>query len=79
MNLILLLICLDYFLIIIIFLDLILLTIILWLIIFSILSLNASGYIYGLLILAVAAADTAVGLGLFIIYYKATGITFLKF
>lgn len=40
--------------------------------------ININGYSFALLTLGVAAADTAVGLGLFIIYYKATGEISIK-
>lgn len=36
-----------------------------------------TNYGYTLLILSLAAADTAVGLGLFVCFYKITGITTL--
>ena len=55
-----------------VFLDLLLLANVLIFIIVTILTLNPIGYISALVILGVAAADTAVGLGLFILYFKST-------
>ena len=39
-------------------------------IMYTILTQNAIGYSYALILLGVAAADTAVGLGLFILFFK---------
>jgi NADH:ubiquinone oxidoreductase subunit K len=41
-------------------------------IVYTILTGNSIGYSHALLILGIAAADTAVGLGLFLVYHKAT-------
>lgn len=71
-NLLLLMLALDHFIIALVFLDLLLLTSILLFIIYTVLTNQAIGYSYALIILGVAAADTAVGLGLFILFFKTT-------
>jgi NADH:ubiquinone oxidoreductase subunit K len=63
---------LDHFIILLVFLDLLLLTSLLVFVIFSVLTHRTVGYNYALLVFGIAAADTAVGLGLFILYYKTT-------
>ena len=73
LSLFMLLLVLEYLLIALIFLDLLLLTNILLLVCYTIFTGNPVGYCYGLLLIGVAAADTAVGLGLFIMFFKATG------
>jgi NADH:ubiquinone oxidoreductase subunit K len=65
----------EHFLIVLIFLDLLLLINILMLVFYTSLFGDSLGYIYALLLLGVAATDTALGLGLFILYFKATGKT----
>ena len=72
LTLILLLISMDHFIIILIFLDLLLLINILLFIVGTTLTENSVGYNYALIILGLAASDTAVALGLVIIYFKAT-------
>jgi NADH-quinone oxidoreductase subunit K len=72
LNLVLLLASLDHFILVLIFLDLLLLTNAFMFIVYTILTGNSIGYSYALLILGIAAADTAVGLGLFLVYHKAT-------
>lgn len=72
----LLVVAIKHFILVLIFLDLLLLAnIMLFIGIGTLIGFEivALGYNYALLILAVAAADTAVGLGLCILYYKATG------
>lgn len=73
LNIVLLIASFEHFLIIIIFLDLLLLSNILMLIFYTVIFKDSLGYIYALLLLGVAATDTALGLGLFILYFKATG------
>jgi NADH:ubiquinone oxidoreductase subunit K len=58
-----------------IFLDILLLTSILMLVVYSLSSEQTVGYNYALLLLGVAAADTAVGLGLFMLFYKTKRVT----
>jgi NADH:ubiquinone oxidoreductase subunit K len=72
-NLLLLIAALDHFILALIFLDLLLLTNILLFILYTIVFYNGIGYDYALLILGIAAADTSVGLGLCILYFKASG------
>jgi len=72
LNLVLLLASLDHFILVLIFLDLLLLTNVFMFIVYTILTGNSIGYSYALLVLGIAAADTAVGLGLFLVYHKAT-------
>ena len=62
----------SHFIILLIFLDLIILINIILLVSFTVISHSNLGFIYGILILGVAAADTAVGLGLFILFFKTT-------
>jgi NADH:ubiquinone oxidoreductase subunit K len=69
-----LLLSLNHFIIVLIFLDLLLLVNILLLIIYTQITTEVIGYNYALLLLGVAASDTAVGLGLFILYYKTQGV-----
>lgn len=69
---------LDHLLILLLLLDLLLMASIFLFITYSTVFSNYDGYSLSLLVLGVAAADTAVGLGLFIIYYKATGETSIK-
>ena len=73
LNLILLIISFNYLILILIFLDILLLANILLFIIYTILTYNSIGYSYALICLVVAAAETSIGLGLFILYYKSTG------
>jgi len=54
-------------------LDLLLLTNILLFVVYTILTHSPIGYDYALLVLGIAAADTSVGLGLCILYFKASG------
>ncbi len=63
----------EHFLVILIFLDLLLLSNILLLILYTVVFINALGYVYALLLIGVAATDTALGIGLFILYFKSTG------
>lgn len=72
LNLLLLIVALDYFILVLVFLDFLLLSSILLFILYSQITNNPIGYSSALLILGVAAADTAVGLGLFILYFKTT-------
>lgn len=72
LNLMLLIAALDHFIILLVFLDLLLLASLLVFVVFSILTNTTVGYNYALLVFGIAAADTAVGLGLFILYYKTT-------
>jgi NADH:ubiquinone oxidoreductase subunit K len=46
---------------------------ILLLILYTVVFINALGYVYALLLIGVAATDTALGIGLFILYFKSTG------
>jgi len=77
-NLLLIMLALDHFIISLIFLDLLLLTSILLFIVYTVLTHQAIGYSYALIILGVAAADTAVGLGLFILFFKTTNKVSIK-
>jgi NADH-quinone oxidoreductase subunit K len=72
-NLLLLIAALDHFILALIFLDLLLLTNILLFVVYTILTHSPIGYDYALLVLGIAAADTSVGLGLCILYFKASG------
>ena len=72
-NLLLLVASFEHYLILLIFLDLLLLSNILLLIFYTVIFKSALGYSYALLLLGVAATDTALGLGLFILQFKATG------
>jgi|GEM_PF-5966015 len=72
-NLLLLTVALNQFLIALVFLDLLLLTTIVVFIMYTMLTQNCIGYSYAIITLGVAAADTAVGLGLFVLFFKATG------
>lgn len=72
LNLMLLIAALDHFIILLVFLDLLLLVSLLVFVVFSLLTNTTVGYNYALLVFGIAAADTAVGLGLFILYYKTT-------
>ena len=72
LNLMLLIAALDHFIILLVFLDLLLLASLLVFVVFSLLTNTTVGYNYALLVFGIAAADTAVGLGLFILYYKTT-------
>lgn len=64
---------LHHFVLVLVFLDLLLLANVLLFILVTILTHNPVGYISAIIILGVAAADTAIGLGLFILYFKNTG------
>jgi len=76
---VLLIVAFSHFLIVLIFLDLLLLSNILLLILYTVVFNDSLGYVYALLLLGVAATETAVGLGLFIVYFKATGsVSFLN-
>jgi NADH:ubiquinone oxidoreductase subunit K len=59
--------------VILIFLDMLLLLNVFLSCVAALLVVGPEGYIYAFFILGTAAADTAVGLGLFILYYKSTG------
>jgi NADH:ubiquinone oxidoreductase subunit K len=72
LNLLLLIAALDHFIILLVFLDLLLLTSLLVCVVYTVLSGHTIGYNYALLIFGIAAADTAVGLGLFILFFKTT-------
>jgi len=72
-NILLIVVSIDHFIIVLVFLDLLLITNILLFTVYTLLTQNPVGYSYALVILRVAAADTAVGLGLFILYFKSTG------
>jgi NADH-quinone oxidoreductase subunit K len=63
---------LHHFILVLVFLDLLLLANVLLFILVTILTLNPIGYIAALIVLGVAAADTAIGLGLFILYFRST-------
>lgn len=78
LNLLLLVAAIDHFILVLIFLDLLLLTNILLFAVHTIVTHNPIGYNYALIVLGIAAADTAVGLGLFILYYKATSRVSIK-
>lgn len=69
---------LDHFIIVLVFLDLLLLTSILLFLVYTLVTQNSIGYSYALIILGVAAADTAVGLGLFILFFKTTNNVSIK-
>lgn len=73
LSLFFLLLSLNHFVIVLIFLDLLLLVNILLFIFYTQATSQVIGYNYALLLIGVAAADTAVGLGLFILYYKTQG------
>lgn len=77
-NLLLIMVALDHFIIVLVFLDILLLTSILLFIVYTLLTQNPIGYSYALIILGVAAADTAVGLGLFILFFKTTNNVSIK-
>ena len=62
----------NHFILVLIFLDVLILINIILLCVSTIVTANPVGYITALFILGVAAADTAVGLGLFILYFKTT-------
>lgn len=63
---------LNHFILVLVFLDLLLLSNILLFVLSTIVTQNPVGYVAALLVLGVAAADTAVGLGLFVLYFKTT-------
>lgn len=69
---------LEHFILVLIFLDLILLLNIILFVVYTQLTGELLGYNYALLLLGVAAADTAVGIGLFILYFKTHGVVDLK-
>lgn len=71
-------IALDHFIVALVFLDLLLLVNIILMLLFTATTGFAIGYNYALLLLGVAAADTAVGLGLFILYFKTSGAVSIK-
>lgn len=71
-TLLLLLQVLNHFILVLVFLDLIILSNILLFVLSTVVTQNPVGYIAALIVIGVAAADTAIGLGLFILYYKAT-------
>ncbi len=77
-NLLLVMVALDHFIIVLVFLDILILTNIIIFIVYTLLSQNPLGYSYALIILGVAAADTAVGLGLFILFFKTTNNVSIK-
>lgn len=77
-NLLLVMVALDHFIIVLVFLDILILTNIIIFIVYTLLSQNPVGYSYALIILGVAAADTAVGLGLFILFFKTTNNVSIK-
>lgn len=77
-TLLLLLRCLSHFVLVLMLLDLLLLCNIILFVLASIYTGTSSGYVAAVLVLGVAAADTAVGLGLFILYFKATNLVSIK-
>jgi len=66
------LLALNHFIILLIFLDLLILANILLLTCYTALTHSGVGYSFALIVLGIAASDTAIGLGLFILYYRAT-------
>ena len=68
----------SHFIVVLLFLDLLLLVNIILFVFFTQLTGDSVGYAMALLLLGVAAADTAVGLGLFMVYYKTTQLTSLS-
>lgn len=77
LNLVLLVFALSHFILVLVFLDLLLLINIFVLVFYSFLTGSAVGYVYALIVLGVAAADTAVGLGLFVLFFKTRGVVSL--
>ena len=67
----------DHFIITLIFLDLLILINIVFFILSTIITQNILGYNYALILLGIAASETAVGLGLFILSYKASQNVFI--
>jgi NADH-quinone oxidoreductase subunit K len=63
---------LNHFILVLVFLDLLILSNILLFVLSTVITQNPVGYISAIIVIGVAAADTAVGLGLFILYYKTT-------
>ncbi len=69
----------DHFLILLLFLDLLVIVPIIIIVLHStVRRADYQGYAFAMFLLSVAASDTAVGLGLFIVYFKATGKTSIK-
>jgi NADH:ubiquinone oxidoreductase subunit K len=60
----------QHFIYLLILLDLLVLLNIVILAIFTLLTGDTFGYCFALILFAVAAADTAIGLGLFIVYFR---------
>jgi NADH-quinone oxidoreductase subunit K len=71
-TLVLMLQVLSHFILVLVFLDLLLIANILIFILSTIVTQNPIGYITALIVIGVAAADTAIGLGLFILYFRST-------
>ena len=72
LTLILLLNSFSHFIVLLVFLDLLILINVIIIIIIGLFSNNDICYAYALIALAVGACDTAVGLGLCLLYFKAT-------
>ena len=69
----------DHFLILLLLLDLLILVPLLLMVVYStIRRSDYQSYSFAIFLLGVAASDTAVGLGLFIVYFKATGEVSIK-
>ena len=77
LNVVLLVSALNHFIIALIFLDLLLIINIFLFVFYTFLTGTSLGYSYALIILGVAAADTAIGLGLFVLYFKTQGLVSL--
>lgn len=77
LNVLLIVSALNHFIIVLVFLDLLLLLNIFLLVLYTFLTGSSLGYSYALIILGVAAADTAIGLGLFVLFFKTKGIVAL--
>jgi len=63
---------LNHFILALLFLDLLVLVNVLLILVGNIILFNATSFVYALLLLAVGACDTAFGLGLCVVSYKAT-------
>jgi len=74
-NLLFLIASFNYLILILIFLDILVLANIILFIFYTLITYNSSGYSFAVLCLVIAAAETTIGLGLFILYYKSTGKT----
>lgn len=77
LNVVLLVSALNHFIIALIFLDLLLIINIFLFVFYTFLTGASLGYSYALIVLGVAAADTAIGLGLFVLYFKTQGLVSL--